>query len=62
MKNKHMPGQYGQEQRTVQNLKVLDVDKENNVIAVKGSVPGNRDSFMILKPSIKIKKPKATQA
>jgi large subunit ribosomal protein L3 len=37
----------------------LDIDKENNVIAVRGSVPGHRDGFLVLRPSIKIKKKKA---
>lgn len=54
-KNRHQPGHYGSEQTTVQNLQVLDVDKENRVLAVRGSVPGHRDGFLIVKPSIKAK-------
>ncbi len=61
MKNRHQPGQDGNEQVTVQNLQVLDLDKENRVLAVRGSVPGHRDGFLVIKPSIKIKKPKAAK-
>ncbi len=55
MKNRHQPGHHGAAQVTVQNLDVLDIDKENHVIALRGSIPGHRDGYLILKPSIKIK-------
>lgn len=58
MKNRHQPGQYGHEQVTIQNLQVLDIDKENRVLAVRGSVPGHRDGFLLVKPSIKLKSTK----
>jgi len=45
-KNRHMPGQYGNEQVTKQNLKVVKVDEERNLILVKGSVPGNKDGLV----------------
>jgi large subunit ribosomal protein L3 len=61
-KNRHQPGHMGHEQVTIQNLDVLDIDKENNVIAVRGSVPGHRDGFLILAPSIKVKTAKAAPA
>ena len=54
-KNKEMPGHMGSAQRTIQNLKVVDVDVEANVIALKGSVPGHRDGFVIVKPSTKLR-------
>ena len=54
-KNRHQPGQEGNTQTTIQNLQVLDVDQANNVVAVRGSVPGHRDGFLIVKPSIKVK-------
>ena len=54
-KNKEMPGHMGCAQRTVQNLKVVDIDAENNVIAIKGSVPGFRDGFVLVQPSLKAK-------
>lgn len=46
MKNKHMPGHMGVEQRTVRNLQIVDLDVENNIIAIKGSVPGHRDGYL----------------
>lgn len=54
-KNKGMPGHMGAKQRTVQNLVVLKVDAENNVIAVKGSIPGHNDGYLVVKPSVKSK-------
>jgi large subunit ribosomal protein L3 len=45
-KNKPQPGQMGGEKVTVRNLKVVKVDAGSNVIAVMGSVPGNRHSFV----------------
>ena len=45
-KNKHMPGQYGNEQVTKQNLKVVKIDEERNLILVKGSVPGSKDGLV----------------
>ena len=54
-KNRHQPGQEGNTQTTIQNLQVLDVDQANSVVAVRGSVPGHRDGFLIVKPSIKAK-------
>jgi large subunit ribosomal protein L3 len=54
-KNRPQPGQEGNTQTTIQNLQVLDVDQANNVVAVRGSVPGHRDGFLIVKPSVKLK-------
>lgn len=55
-KNKGMPGHMGAVQRTVQNLTVIDIDPEANVIAIKGSVPGHRDGYLVVKPSVKATK------
>jgi large subunit ribosomal protein L3 len=52
-KNKHMPGHMGDVQRTIQNLAVVDVDKDRNLLVVQGSVPGHRDGFLVIKPSLK---------
>lgn len=57
-KNKEVPGHMGMLQVTIQNLKVVDVDVDANVIAIKGSVPGSRNGFVYLKPSVKAKEPK----
>lgn len=52
-KGKHMPGQMGHVKVTVQNLEVVRVDVENNMILVKGAVPGAKKSLVILKESVK---------
>jgi len=52
-KNKKMPGHMGVDQVTIQNLKVVVVDKEQNLIAVKGSIPGFTSGYIFVKPSIK---------
>jgi large subunit ribosomal protein L3 len=62
MKGRHQPGHYGDEQITLQNIKVMDIDKENMVVALRGSVPGHNDGFLVLAPSIKIKVKKAAPA
>ena len=52
-KNKKMPGQYGNEQVTVLNLKVVKIDSERNLIAVKGAIPGAKDGIVFIRDSIK---------
>ena len=52
-KGKKMSGHMGNVQKTVQSLKIVDVDVENNVIYIKGSVPGFNGSELKIKPSIK---------
>ena len=52
-KNKRMAGQYGNVQVTVQNLKVVRIDTEKNLIAIKGAVPGAKDGIVIVRNSVK---------
>ena len=52
-KNHKMAGQYGNEQVTVQNLKVVKIDSENNLIAVKGAVPGAKNGIVFVRNSVK---------
>ena len=52
-KGKKMPGQMGSERVTIQNLEVVKVDAENNIILVKGAVPGPKKSLVMLKESVK---------
>ncbi len=52
-KNKHMAGQYGNEQVTVLNLEVVKVDTEKNLIAVKGAVPGAKGGIVFIRDSVK---------
>ena len=47
-KNKTMPGRYGNERVTVKNLKVVKVEKEKNLLYVKGAIPGAKNGYVIL--------------
>ena len=52
-KGKKMSGHMGNVQKTIQSLKIVDMDVENNVIYIKGAVPGFNGSEVKIKPSIK---------
>ncbi|MBE5961162.1 MAG: 50S ribosomal protein L3 [Lachnospiraceae bacterium] len=52
-KGKTMPGQMGNVKVTVQNLEVVKIDVENNLILVKGAVPGPKKATIMLKESVK---------
>ena len=52
-KGKHMAGQLGNERVTVQNLDVVKVDLENNLIALKGAIPGPKGGIIIIADSVK---------
>ena len=52
-KGKKMAGRMGNTKVTKQNLKVIDIDIENNLLIVKGSVPGKKNSVIYLKDSVK---------
>ncbi|WP_338865950.1 50S ribosomal protein L3 [Myxococcus stipitatus] len=52
--NKKMPGHYGVEQVTTQNLTVIDVDTEKGLVLVKGAVPGHNNGIVFLRPSVKV--------
>lgn len=52
-KGKKMAGQMGNERVTVQNLDVVKVDAENNLIALKGAIPGPKGGIVILADSVK---------
>ena len=55
-KGKKMPGHMGAVRVTVQNLEIVKIDLENNVILVKGSVPGPKKSLVMLKETVKVGK------
>ena len=52
-KGKKMPGQMGGKKITVQNLEVVRVDAENNLLLVKGSVPGPKKCLVTIKETVK---------
>ena len=52
-KGKKMAGRMGGTRVTKQNLKVLDVDNENKLLIIKGSMPGKKNTVVFLKDSVK---------
>ena len=53
LKGKKMPGHMGNVTRTVQNLEIVSIDKENNLILAKGNVPGPKQSLVIIRTAVK---------
>jgi large subunit ribosomal protein L3 len=51
LKGKKLPGRMGNDRTTIQFVEVIKVDKENNLIAVKGAVPGAKGSLVMIKTS-----------
>ena len=52
-KGKKMSGHMGHEQKTIQSLKIVELDVENNVLYIKGAVPGFNGSDLKIKPALK---------
>ena len=52
-KGKKMPGQLGNEKVTVQNLEVVKIDAENNLIAIKGAIPGPKNGIVTIVDCVK---------
>ena len=52
-KNKKMAGQYGNERVTMLNLEIIKIDPDNNLIAVKGAVPGAKGGIVYLRSTVK---------
>ncbi|MGN0371946.1 MAG: 50S ribosomal protein L3 [Enterocloster sp.] len=55
-KGKGMPGHMGSKQITVQNLEIVKVDNENNLILVKGAVPGPKKCLVTVKETVKVER------
>ena len=55
-KNKHMPGHYGVERVTIQNLDIVKVDSERNILLVKGCIPGPKGSIVTIREAKKVTK------
>ena len=55
-KGKGMPGQMGNKQITVQNLEVVKIDAENNLILVKGAVPGPKKCLVTVRETVKVER------
>ena len=52
-KGKKLPGHMGAETVTVQNLEIVKIDTENNLIALKGAIPGPRGGLVAITDSVK---------
>ncbi|BCU80391.1 50S ribosomal protein L3 [Polycladomyces abyssicola] len=52
-KGQTLPGRMGGERVTIQNLEIVKVDTDNNLLLVKGSIPGPRNSYVIVKSAVK---------
>lgn len=61
MKGKKMPGQLGNETVTVRNQKIVMVDSENNLLVIRGAVPGPIGGYVTIKPTNKLPTPKANK-
>jgi len=55
-KNKKMPGQMGNQRVTVQRLQVVRVDSDQNLILIKGAIPGSKNNVVVIKDSVKATK------
>ena len=52
-KNKHMPGQYGNERVTIKNLEIVKVDTARNVLLIKGAIPGPKGGIITVSNTVK---------
>lgn len=52
-KGKPLPGRMGTDHITIQNLEVVKVDTDRNLLLIKGSIPGAKNSFVVVKESVK---------
>ena len=51
-KGKHLPGHYGTDKMTVQNLTVVGIEPEQNVLLVSGAVPGHADGLLFVNTAV----------
>ncbi len=54
IKGKKMPGQMGRDRTTVKNLKIVKIDKDNNIMAIKGAIPGRRGTLLEIREIIRL--------
>jgi len=59
MKGKKMPGRMGGVRSTMLNLLVVDVEKEQNLLFVRGAVPGAKNGSIFIRKAVKKRSPKA---
>jgi len=56
-KGKRMAGHYGHARRTIRNLSIVGIDRENNLLMVKGAVPGPNGAFLIIRETNRLPRP-----
>lgn len=61
-KGKPMPGHMGDVQVTVRSMDVVGIDKEKNLLLLKGSVPGGKNGLVLIRPATRLYKSKARKA
>lgn len=52
-KGRHMPGRMGGEKTTIQNLEIVKIDLQNNLMLIKGNVPGARKGYVVIRSAVK---------
>jgi len=52
-KNKKMPGHMGDKLRTIQNIEIIKSDPENDLLYLKGSIPGSKNAEVLVKKAVK---------
>jgi large subunit ribosomal protein L3 len=52
-KGRKMPGHFGCDRRTIQNLSIVKIDHERGLLLVKGSIPGAKNGFVVVRRAIK---------
>jgi large subunit ribosomal protein L3 len=52
-KGRHMPGHWGVERVTIQNIEVIEVDAERNLLLVRGAVPGPKNGLLLVRNASK---------
>jgi len=53
-KGKKMPGRYGVEQVTIRNIKLVRIDKDNNLLLINGCVPGPNGTYVVIRETNKV--------
>jgi large subunit ribosomal protein L3 len=53
-KGKKMPGRYGHERVTTRNIKLVRIDKDNNLLLINGAVPGPNGTYVIIRETNKV--------
>lgn len=53
VKGRKMPGQYGNTRQTTQNLTIINISEEQNILMIKGAVPGAKNGYLLIQKAVK---------